>query len=787
MKDVTITLFKNLFKSKGVPYTMPLYKIVERIRSGKSKDLIKQIRGEKEPKEYKKLKEQLPAILFSGEFTQRNAESCKQHSGLMVLDYDQFESEEYLNKTWESLTTNKFVVFVFISPGGNGIKALVNIPPCDKADHTRYFKQFASDYPSDYFDAATSDICRVCFESYDPNCYVNYKAEQYDPGLVDEGFRVSEKVPLIMVNDEGEIIERIMGFNWGKDFADGQRNNFIFDIAGAFCEYGVSEITALGYINNNVVHGKFTAREAETTIKSAYKKRKFESKYFEDYDKANQVRRDLSRGFDSLVDSYNIDRETYEIIKENIEHEDFWYMTGKDLDKVKIDAFKFKLFLERNGFGKYFPNGGQKPIFVKIQSNKVSLSSVEKVKDFTLGYLQDNSYFKVWSYAASYTTLFTEKFLTMLETVELMMLKDTRYNSYMAFSNGILNISDKSSDLVDYIDVDGYIWESHIIDREFTPVVKCDNDYKTFVKNISDNTPLPIEVVIGYLLTRYKNKTNNRAIILNDEVISENPEGGTGKGLFIQGITKIRKAAIIDGKSFDDSKAFAYQTVSEDDSILVFDDIRKNFNLESKFSIITEGLTIEYKGVGAIKMKIEESPKIVITTNYAVKGAGNSHDRRRHEIEIAQYYNKDLTPHDEFKRNLFDDWNAEEFNRFDNYMVQCLQKYLKHGLIDQDGKNIETRRFIAETAMEFREFCEDATLLPRNVRNDKTQYFEAFVNEYPDFKKWLSRKMFNAWLQEFSNYKGWHFDQGNTNGSRWFRIENSDKKSESEIMEDLPF
>ena len=30
-----------------------------------------------------------------------------------------------------------------------------------------------------------------------------------------------------------------MKFDWQKSFVDGQMNNYVFDIAGAMCEYGV--------------------------------------------------------------------------------------------------------------------------------------------------------------------------------------------------------------------------------------------------------------------------------------------------------------------------------------------------------------------------------------------------------------------------------------------------------------------------------------------------------------------------------------------------------------------
>ena len=83
------------------------------------------------------------------------------------------------------------------------------------------------------------------------------------------------------------------------------------------------------------------------------------------------------------------------------------------------------------------------------------------------------------------------------------------------------------------------------------------NEYQKFIYNISRQQPESIEAVIGYLISTYKNKMNNKAIILNDEVISDNPEGGTGKGLFVQGLKQIRKVSILDGKSFDDKKSFS--------------------------------------------------------------------------------------------------------------------------------------------------------------------------------------------------------------------------------------
>ena len=144
--------------------------------------------------------------------------------------------------------------------------------------------------------------------------------------------------------------------------------------------------------------------------------------------------------------------------------------------------------------------------------------------------------------------------------------------------------------LIDYIDLGGYVWRDHVIDRSFTmcKLGKC--DYKTFISNICGEDKSRInsmESTIGYLLHGWKNLSYCPAVILNDEVISDNPEGGTGKGLFMNGLTHMKKLVTIDGKSFTFERSFAYQLVSADTQILCFDDVKKSFDFERLFSIIT--------------------------------------------------------------------------------------------------------------------------------------------------------------------------------------------------------
>jgi hypothetical protein len=788
MKDTKISIFRYLYESKDVPYIVTIEKALQRIKNGaKSKDIIDKIRNGSKGEQIEKLKLSLPCYVFAGEFKERNQNGLIQHSGLCILDFDKFPSEKELKKCKESLIKIESVLSVFRSPSGNGLKAIIRIPKADKLTHPRYFKEFQKKYQLDYFDISNSNVDRVCFESYDPEIYINWNAKVFHCQLNDEGFSIKEKVPLLPIENDSEIVDKIMAWNWGKDFVEGQRNAYIFDIAGAFCEYGVSKDYAEGYILNNIVHGDFKEAETLNTIKSAYRTRQYKSKYFEDYARAKSIKKDLSKGKEAVILKHKISEDVYNEIKIEDEQDDFWtIVTDKNgNEKVKVDLLKYKKFLEGSGFKKYFPHDTQKPTWVKIESNQVEETSVEKIKDFVLDYISERGEYIVWNYFAGYQNLFTESLLLMLDTVNLMILKDTKSVSYIAFQNGILEVTKDKITLSEYVDVDGYIWKSHIIPRDFVMSNNIENDYKTFINNISNGKPLAIETSIGYLLSCYKNKMNNKAIILNDEVITDNPEGGTGKGLFIQGIQQIRRVSILDGKAFDDKKSFPYQTVSPETQILVFDDVKRNFDFESKFSLVTEGMTLERKNKDAIKLKVEDSPKVVISTNYAIKGEGNSHDRRRHELEVSQYYSKNKTPYDEFGREMFSDWNREDFIAFDNYMVSNLQKYFIHGLVVQESVNIKKRKFIMETSMEFLEWASDEQNLKFYIKIDKADKFAEFTSEYKDYQKWLTRKKFDIWLQKYAAYKDLKYYSGHSGSYKWFMI-NEPNLDENKLNEFVP-
>jgi hypothetical protein len=130
MKNTIVTIFKN-FASPNEPFYITLENALKRIKEGKSKDKINQILNEKDEKKQKEIKKQLPCVLFCGKFTYRNAESCTKYSGIICLDFDNLGDE--FENTFEQLKAKKYVLSVFKSPRGKGLKALVRV----KCDITR--------------------------------------------------------------------------------------------------------------------------------------------------------------------------------------------------------------------------------------------------------------------------------------------------------------------------------------------------------------------------------------------------------------------------------------------------------------------------------------------------------------------------------------------------------------------------------------------------------------------------------------------------------------------------
>ena len=773
--------------------------ILNRIKDGKNSELVKRIRSEKNKSERNELKKKLPSICFSGIFNKRSDSALVEHSGLICLDFDGYEKKKDLTEDRLKFEKNKFVFAVFVSPSGNGLKVLVKIPK-DSENHTKYFNSLNKHFASPYFDTTSKNVSRVCYESFDKQLYVNENSKIWINFEEDEyeEKHLSQGQPLIKITDESKIVEILLKW-WQTNYpmVEGQRNHNVYVIAQAMNEFGINKSTA-SIICNNYATKDFNSSEIETTINSAYSKTyKFNTKYYEDKEIIDDVKQRLKRGEpkkDVKKDLQRTDIPEHTIdavIKKAEEGKDEEFWTKNEKGVIKIVPLYFKKFLEDSGFYKYAPEGSKSFVFVRVTNNLIDHSTEKEIKDFVLDHLYQIEDVSIYNYFAEQTRYFKEEFLTLINTIDVYFIEDTKETSYLYFKNCAVQITKNKVSTIDYVDLDGYVWKDQVIDRAFRDCLQTDCDYKTFISNVcagDEKRTISMESTIGFLMHGHKNLSYCPAVILNDEVISDNPEGGTGKGIFMNALSHMKKLVTIDGKAFAFEKSFAYQLVSVDTQILCFDDVKKYFDFERLFSVVTEGLTLEKKNKDAIKIPFSKSPKIAITTNYAIKGNGNSFQRRKWELELYQHYSKSYTPQDEFGKLFFGDWDDDEWCVFDNYMIECLQLYLKEGLIESEFVNLKIRQLSAETSHDFIEWCgllegqQENEKLAVGIQINRNEVYFDFINEYPDYapksKMTISRQRFYKWLHAYAEFKtGLPAIEGRDMVGRWIRLQEPEEEA----------
>jgi hypothetical protein len=258
-----ISIYKNVFDTQS-QYTITIDDALSRIKNGKSAQAIITIRNEPDENRQSNLKNSLPSVTFSGIFKERIDEAMISHSGFICLDFDNVNVTEYKEKfkQWEHSYAT------WTSPRGNGVKVLLRIANPKK--HREHFAALIKLYPNT--DAKCANESRVCYESYDPEIYINREAKVFTQCLKIEVVETKK-----VSNDIFEVYRKLITWTEGstktdKSFHQGNRNYFVYVMAGAMCRFGISEESASQLIVSDYSQNDFTKKEIERAIRNAYKK-----------------------------------------------------------------------------------------------------------------------------------------------------------------------------------------------------------------------------------------------------------------------------------------------------------------------------------------------------------------------------------------------------------------------------------------------------------------------------------------------------------------------------------
>lgn len=258
------TIYKHIFERKNGFYR-PVDSLLDRIRTGTSKEKVEEIRTSLDKEKANELKKNLPSVCFSGEFSERTDTGLIKHSGFICLDFDKVDISEQIT----DLINNAFIYSCWISPSGEGVKALVRV--ADGSKHREHFQALQDLFPG--IDKSGVNESRVCYESYDPNIYVNRNAAVFTKIKTVERVEIKESL-----SGSSDIFNNLLKWltSKGDAFVSGERNSFIFKLASACCRFGIDETDATSLINQEfqLNQSNFSVKEGEQAIKSAYRANK---------------------------------------------------------------------------------------------------------------------------------------------------------------------------------------------------------------------------------------------------------------------------------------------------------------------------------------------------------------------------------------------------------------------------------------------------------------------------------------------------------------------------------
>jgi hypothetical protein len=384
--------------------------------------------------------------------------------------------------------------------------------------------------------------------------------------------------------------------------------------------------------------------------------------------------------------------------------------------------------------------------------------------------------------------IFNEKTLLFnLESHNVPELKDTKTGAHFFFSNTIVKATKNGLEQLQYDTVtEACIWRGRLIPHPYQANKLRGGHFEKFIRNVSRAETNPdrfnaFRSAIGYLLHNYNSSAMGQAVIAYDETpaTKNEPAGGTGKGLFANGIKPMRNTAKLDGKAIKDDDRFKWQEVNAQTQIAWLDDPKPTFNFELLYSNLTDGWNVERKNENKVYIPPEDSPKVFIATNTAIANAGSSNKRRQYIIEFSDHYSKRIiigneepikTEHGRvfFSNNPDDNWTPTDWQQYFTFMLDCVVYYLNEGLTTYQHVNVKHNQLVIATCEEFTEYINQANLNTTGAEEyDKAELFQEFKEPYLGNESKLTQRTFTDWLKKWASINGLNVAQPRSNGKSY--------------------
>ncbi len=462
-----------------------------------------------------------------------------------------------------------------------------------------------------------------------------------------------------------------------------------------------------------------------------------------------------------------------------------------------------------------------KNIFIRIKGTVLHEVTISQIRDFIINELKiRNKKFELERILKGAKHYLNEGNLSTLRLKRKVEEFKGRHGKELFFFQGkIWNISSDKIDEVSYNTMKEYLWDYQLInwfpvlEKDYFTIKRDDRgdfsfsykkgycDFLDFIINTSNiywekdtETKTTQELRegtyqilskitgIGYLLHTNKEESMRKAVIATDFVernIGEE-QGGTGKSLVGMALMELLPTHYRGAGQKDFFKdKHILSGIAPQTKLIFFDDASKDFKPKDVYTLITGIPDVNNKHENVFHLDREQSLKLFITTNHTPQSTGSATDRRFFFMTFSNYYNLKHQPIHDFDREMFKkDWGYEQWNRFYNFMAQCVKAYLKFGLVYAPFESVQANRLRSSINQPFLEWAEENEDLFVDKTLKKAEFDNLFMAALSENeRRYMNTRLIKKSLKQYCELKGLLYnpskegDHIKRNGKEYYEIQ----------------
>lgn len=276
---------------------------------------------------------------------------------------------------------------------------------------------------------------------------------------------------------------------------------------------------------------------------------------------------------------------------------------------------------------------------------------------------------------------------------------------------------------------------------------------------------------LGYLAHRHKFRDKAWMVWCMDYTVEKlkDSKGRSGKSLIPQAFEHFKLISTENGRDYDLTKRpHVFEDVTSQTDLMVINDCHEHLNLGFFFNYITDNITVNPKNISRRIIPFDKTPKIIVTSNFGPNKLDESTLDRMLFNLFADYYHseknfgKEWKPSSTTGRQLFADWEGEEWKKFFNFMAQCCAWHFGKPKQQAPMDQVLLRQSMRDAGDTFMEFADDV-LLPlvnpfyEHDHDDPTQGGLVDYSYNPDVKypkgAYIIKKELMRVYREYSGVK----------------------------------